>query len=274
MGIITNIGPVHLEGFGTIKGVFREKISLIPHIRSGGTLVIHQEDVPEDRIASTFDGTLVTFGFKESADFYAVGIEQDINRGTEFLINGKEKLLIPVLGEHNVLNALAALAAAKQLGASMGAIAQGLATFSASAMRMQICKYHGATILNDAYNANPRAMREAILTAVSIPAERRIFAFGDMLELGEHAHEAHFSLGRHIGGVNPDFLFLVGTFSDDVRDGALEAGMQPDRLYCCNDTGEIATSLRTLLRTGDLLLVKGSRGMRMENVIQRLIEED
>jgi len=274
MGIITNIGPVHLEGFGTIEGVFREKTSLVPHIRADGALVMHEEDVPMDQIPSTFDGTIVTFGFKESADFYAVEIHQDIKRGTEFLLNGKEKLLIPMLGEHNVLNALAAIAAAIHLGANMNSIVQGLATFSASAMRMQVCQCRGAIIINDAYNANPRAMRESISTAVAIPAERRIFALGDMLELGEQAHEAHFSLGRYIGGVNPDLLYLVGEFSGDVRDGALNTGMQSERIYCCDDTEEIATSLRYILSTGDLLLVKGSRGMRMERVVQRLIEED
>ena len=274
MGVITNIGPVHLEGFGSLEGVFREKTSLIPHIRTNGALVIHEEDVPVDRIRSIFDGTIVTFSFKESADFYAVDIRQDIERGTEFLLNGKEKLLIPVLGEHNVLNALAATATATQLGADMDSIAQGLATFSASSMRMQVCRCRGATIINDAYNANPRAMRESISTAAAIPAERRIFAFGDMLELGEHAQEAHLSLGRYIGDVSPDLLYLVGAFRNDVRDGALEAGMQPERIFCFDDTEEVAASLKELLRSGDLLLVKGSRGMRMEKIVQRLVEEE
>jgi UDP-N-acetylmuramoyl-tripeptide--D-alanyl-D-alanine ligase len=257
-----------------MEGVFREKTSLVPHIRTDGFLVIYEEDVPIKRIKSMFGGTIVTFGLNESADFHAMEIRQDIKRGTEFLLNGTERLMIPVVGEHNVLNALAAAAAAVQLGADIDCIKRGLAEFTASAMRMQVCEWRGATIINDAYNANPRAMCESISTAISIPAKRRILALGDMLELGEHAHEAHFSLGRHIGKANPDLLYLVGNFSRDIRDGALDAGMRSGRIYCCDDAEEIAASLKHTLRPGDLLLVKGSRGMRMERVVQRLMEED
>ena len=99
-------------------------------------------------------------------------------------------------------------------------------------MRMELCEYQGAIIINDAYNANPRAMRESISTLMMMPGERKILALGDMLELGEYAHEAHRSLGQYIGRNKPDLLYVEGGFSSEVRDGALEGGMQSERIYC------------------------------------------
>lgn len=271
-GIITNIGPVHLEGFGTIEGVFKEKSSMIPHIRPGGFVVIYDEDVPPERVRAMFDGEIVTFGLKERADFFAADIRQDIDTGTRFLLNGEYEISIPILGEHNVLNAIAAIAAATRLGADMGAIRAVLEKFSASAMRMELSEYRGASIINDAYNANPRAMRESIATILKASAARKILALGDMLELGTQAVTAHRSLGQYIGRAGIDLLYTYGEFGGEVVDGAIEAGMQAERAYRCESAEEIATSLKYLLREGDLLLVKGSRGMRMERVIELILE--
>jgi UDP-N-acetylmuramoyl-tripeptide--D-alanyl-D-alanine ligase len=117
-------------------------------------------------------------------------------------------------------------------------------------------------------------MRESLSTALAIPARRRIFALGDMLELGAHAQDAHYALGQHIGRINPELLYLVGDLSQYVKQGALDAGMQAERIFHCESTDEIATSLRYILTDGDVLLVKGSRGMHLEMVVQRLLEED
>ncbi len=273
-GVITNIGPVHLEGFGTIEGVFEEKSSMIPHIRSGGFLVVYADDLPLRRVRPMFDGKIITFGLKEGVDFFPTDIRQDIETGTRFAVNGEREVSIPILGGHNVLNALAAIAAATELGVGMDAIESGLKKFSASAMRMEVRKYKGATILNDAYNANPRAMRESIATVLKAPATRRILALGDMLELGELALTAHRSLGQHIGRTRIDLLYACGQFGGEIVDGAIEAGMQAERAYRCRDTKEIAASLKYILREGDILLVKGSRGARMERVIEQMIEEE
>jgi UDP-N-acetylmuramoyl-tripeptide--D-alanyl-D-alanine ligase len=273
-GVITNIGPVHLEGFGTIEGVFKEKSSMIPHIRSGGFLVVYADDVPLKRARPMFDGKIITFGPKEGVDFFPTDIQQDIETGTRFAINGEHEVSIPILGEHNVLNALAAIAAATELGVGMDAIKAGLKKFSASAMRMETLKYKGATILNDAYNANPRAVRESISTILKAPATRRILALGDMLELGDLAPTAHRSLGQYIGRAGIDLLYSCGRFGGEVVDGAIEAGMQAERACRLQDTAEIATSLKYILREGDILLVKGSRGAQMERVIEQMIEEE
>jgi UDP-N-acetylmuramoyl-tripeptide--D-alanyl-D-alanine ligase len=273
-GIITNIGPVHLEGFGSIEGVFREKTSLVPHIRPGGFLVVNEKDVPPDRVRPMFDGEIITFGLEESADFFATDIRHDIESGTRFLLNGGRELTIPVAGGHNVENALAAAAAATALGADIDEIRAGLESFSASAMRMEVGSYKGATIINDAYNANPRAMRESISTVIEARAERRILALGDMLEMGEQAAEEHRSLGRYVGQGRIDLLYACGEFAGEIVEGAVEAGMQAERACRCADTEEIAISLRYILREGDILLVKGSRGMQMERVVQLISEEE
>jgi UDP-N-acetylmuramoyl-tripeptide--D-alanyl-D-alanine ligase len=271
-GIITNVAPVHLEGLGTIEGVLMEKCSLLPHISSDGFLVINEESISPERVRPDFGGKIITFGLERPADFFASNIVQDIEAGTEFLLNDKERLRIPVPGTHNVLNALAAIAAALELDAGMDAIRRGLDTFSASAMRMQVSVCRGATIINDAYNANPLAMRESISTLMAMPGKRKILALGDMLELGESARDEHRALGRYIGRSRPGLLYLKGEFGADVRDGALEGGMQSERIHLCEDAAEIAASLKYILRPGDLLLVKGSRGTRMEQVIEGLSE--
>ncbi len=273
-GIITNIGPVHLEGFGTIEGVFEEKTSLVPHIRSGGFLVVHREDVSPERVRAVFDGEVIAFGPDESADFFAVDIRHDINEGTTFLLNGEEEIAIPVVGRHNVQNALAAIAAATAMGVEMEAIRAGLEGFSPCAMRMEVRHHRGATIINDAYNANPRAMRESIATVLGAKAERRILALGDMLELGAQAAKEHRSLGQFIGGAGIDLLYACGEFAAAVVEGAIEAGMQPERAHVCKDTDEVVVSLKYILREGDLLLVKGSRGMQMERVVNGILAQN
>jgi len=270
--IITNIGPVHLEGFGTIDGVFREKCSVLPHIRSAGFVVVNKEDMTPEQIDPIFKGKIITFGQEESADFFAGEIRQDIKAGTEFLLNNKEPIRIPILGTHNVHNALAAIAAATELGIDIDTIREGLREFPATAMRMEIQEYKGATIINDAYNANPRAMRASISTVMAMPAERRILVLGDMLELGTYSAVEHRSLGHYAGLSGPDQLYLVGDFKDESREGALEAGMQSERIHCCNDVEDIGTSLKYTLHSGDLVLLKGSRGMRMEDALQPLKE--
>jgi UDP-N-acetylmuramoyl-tripeptide--D-alanyl-D-alanine ligase len=272
-GVVTNIGPVHLEGFGTIEGVFEEKTSLIPHIRSGGYLVVCKEDISPERVRSMFDGEVITFGSDESADFFATDIRNDMNKGTDFLLNGEEELTIPIVGRHNVRNALAAIAAATAQGMGIDAIRAGLEKFTASAMRMEAREHRGATIINDAYNANPRAMRESISTVLEAKAERRILALGDMLELGAQAVEEHRSLGQYIGGAGIDLLYACGEFGAAVIEGAIEAGMQAERAYVCEDADGIAVSLKYILREGDVLLVKGSRGMQMERVVHGILKE-
>jgi UDP-N-acetylmuramoyl-tripeptide--D-alanyl-D-alanine ligase len=272
-GIITNIGPVHLEGFGDMEGVFKEKSSLAPHVSSEGFLVAYAEDTPLDRIRAMFAGEIVTFGLGESADFRATDIKQEIGGGAEFTLNGAKTLRIPLVGAHNVLNALAAIAAATRLGVEPDLIRAGLERFSAQPMRMEVSRYRGAAIVNDAYNANPRAMREAISTVTDAPAKRKILALGDMLELGEFSVVAHRSLGQFIARAGVDLLYACGEFAGEIIVGAMEAGMQAERVLRCDGPDEIAASLKYILGDGDILLVKGSRGMRMERIVQLLSEE-
>ncbi len=272
-GIITSIGPVHLEGFGSIEGVMMEKCSLAANVSADGFMVINSDDIPASRISSFFNGKIITFGAADSADYFATEVRQDLEHGTEFLVNDAEPVSIPVAGMHNVLNALAAIAAARELGYGFDRIRRGLKHYTAAKMRMETVKIKGATVVNDAYNANPRAMRESISAVMAMPAGRKLLALGDMLELGEYAREAHHSLGLYVASLQPAVLYLVGDYSGEVRDGALEGGLQAERIKCCADTGEIAALLKENLSPRDLLLVKGSRGMQMERVIQ-LLEEN
>lgn len=277
-GIITNVGPVHLEGLHSIEGVFAEKCSLIPHISQEGFLVVG-DDMPIDRIRGMFKGKVVTCGSKPESDFRATSIRQHTAKdgaffGTEFLLNEGESVRMPILGAHNVRNALAAIAAATQLGASIDSVREALARFVPAEMRMQMLETRGITIVNDAYNANPLSMREAIATAMAMPGSRRVLVLGGMLELGEQAREEHRLLGRYIGPLRPDLVCLKGEFGSAVMEGARESGMQEEQVRVCDDAKEIADFLKDFLRAGDLVLVKGSRGMRMEEVVRLLREGD
>lgn len=273
-GVITSVGPVHLEGFGSLEGVMKEKCSLAASIPSNGFLVVNHDDIPIDRIRSLFNGKVATFGSTDSADYYATAVRQDLQKGSEFLVNDQEPMTIPIPGMHNVLNALAAIAAASELGVDYDRIRRGLGSFTRGKMRMETLEIRGVTVINDAYNANPRAMRESISTAMGMPAVRKLLALGDMLELGDYAREAHRSLGSYVAQTKPDMLYLVGEHAGEVRDGALEGGLRSETIRCCENGEEIAASLRNVLEPGDLLLVKGSRGMQMERVIQRLVDDE
>lgn len=272
-GIITNIAAAHLEGLGSLEGVLEEKCSLLPFISPSGFLVTNREEVPLERARSMFSGKIITVGAREPADFYATDVRQDLRAGVVFRLNGKEMIRLPIAGMHNVMNALAAIAAAVQLGVDPETLQKGLDAFSPASMRMQICACRGATIINDAYNANPRAMRESISTVLSMQAERRILVLGDMLELGKYSRDEHRLLGRYVADTKTDLLYLRGEFAGQVEEGALEGGMQAERIYRCETPDEIAASLKYILRPGDLVLVKGSRGMQMEKVVQHLSEE-
>jgi len=175
------------------------------------------------------------------------------------------------LGRHNVTNALGAAAVALGAGVSLAAVRRGLAQAKPFAMRMQRENWRGIVIVNDSYNANPGSMEAALETLALIGGRgKKIAVLGDMFELGNQSGKEHRKLGRVAAQAKIHQLYLLGEQARQVRNGALRAGMKSDQVIIGADHGEVARRLRQQLRRGDWLLVKGSRGMKMEKVLQEL----
>jgi UDP-N-acetylmuramoyl-tripeptide--D-alanyl-D-alanine ligase len=175
------------------------------------------------------------------------------------------------VGQHNIANALGAAAMAYSLGTPLPAIRRGLESVKPYSMRMQIERWRGIGIINDAYNANPASMIAAIKTLAQMKScGERIAVLGDMFELGKQSQREHLRLGNQLARAGLDRAYLLGERAPDVRKGALRAGMKSDQLIVGESHSDIGQRLRAHLKKGDWLLIKGSRGMKMETVLSEL----
>lgn len=275
IGVVTNIGPAHLEGVGGIAGVVAAKAEIFEGIMPEGTAVLNADDAVTPALAAGWSGKRVSFGLSAAADVRAERIER-AESGAAFTLaladGGRVRVRLPWLGEHNVRNALAAAAAAACLGADADQIAAGLAAARPAAMRFEIGTFPpGVTVVNDAYNANPASMRAALAAFAQLAgAGRRALVLGDMLELGPVAPEAHRELGVAAAESDPALLLAVGAFSGQVAAGAHAAGLAPAAIATAPDAAAAAAVLAEWLRPGDLVLLKGSRGVGLERVLTRL----
>jgi UDP-N-acetylmuramoyl-tripeptide--D-alanyl-D-alanine ligase len=272
-GIITNIGPGHLETLGSLEGVARAKAELVHALPADGKAILNVDDpYLKDTLGAAGDRA-VTFGMAPGAAITASDINETAD-GVGFQLvtpTGDVAVKLPALGSHNVYNALAAAGAAWSLGLTLAEIADGLASYHPAKMRMEVISYAGARIINDAYNANPASMAAALNALVSIREGRRIAVLGDMLELGPAAKKAHYDVGRLAGAVGYALLILVGRHAHDAARGARDAGMPGDNILIVKGPDEAAAVLAEWIRPGDHVLVKGSRSMRMERVVEYLM---
>jgi UDP-N-acetylmuramoyl-tripeptide--D-alanyl-D-alanine ligase len=275
VGVVTNVGPVHLEGVGGLAGVAAAKAEILEGIAPGGTAVLNVDDPATPGLAALWGGRLISFGLSEAAAVRAEHIEY-APQGTAFTLvlpdGGPARVHMPWLGEHNVRNALAAAAATWCLGADCAQVSAGLMQARPAAMRFEISTLPpGVTVVNDAYNANPASMRAALAAFAQLPAApRRALVLGDMLELGTAAPAEHLGLGRIAAQTVPALLLAVGAFAERVAEGAREGGLSPSAIVTAPDAEAAARLLSGWLRPGDLLLLKGSRGVRLEHILDRL----
>jgi len=275
VGVVTNIGPVHLEGVGGLAGVAAAKAEILEELAPGGTAVLNADDPATPGMAALWKGRLISFGLSAAAAVRAEEIAY-APPGTTFTLvlpdGGRSRVRIAWLGEHNVRNALAAAAATHCLGADCAQISAGLTQARPAAMRFEITTFSpGVTVVNDAYNANPASMRAALAAFAQLPAaSRRGLVLGDMLELGTATSAEHQSLGRVAAQTVPALLLAVGAFAEHVAEGARAAGLSPSAIRTAPDAAAAARLLSGWLRPGDLLLLKGSRGVRLERILDRL----
>ena len=275
VGVLLNVHPAHTEGVGCVEGVARAKGELIQALSPAATLIYNADDLRVACQAATFPGRRLGFGFGPDADLravsrHAVGPE---GQRVEIAWQGSTwSLTLAVPGAHQVLNALAATAVGLALDLPPEETALALADFAAIHRRSQIeVLSTGASLLNDCYNANPGSMATALNTLTELQGSgRAAAALGDMLELGAASVEAHRELGRQAARAGLDLLVVYGNHRHDVAAGAEEAGFPVQRLKPVATKDEGARLLKNFLLPGDWLLVKGSRSMRMEEVIELL----
>ncbi len=273
IGVITNIGPAHLEGLGSLDGVMREKGQLIEHLKSGGKAVLNADDRRVYKIAAQTKKEVLLFGQSENARIRATAVKEKA-AGISFNLDlPKESLRVnlKVPGQFMVINALAASAVGHLLGLSAKDIKAGLEKFKPAWGRMNIFQTaNGIHIIDDTYNANPDSMKSAITTLKSLRANNRsILVAGDMLELGEQAESLHRQVGAWAAAAGINQLWVTGDFAGAVIEGAKDAGMKVEHIFA-GSREKLLIELQKSLKPGDWVLVKGSRGARMDAVVEGL----
>ena len=272
LGIITNAFPAHLEHLGSVEGVARAKGELFLRLKPGAWAVYNVDDPLVSKCPTPASVHRLTFGLR-GAEVSSASIKTLGRKGESFTLrlpNEEQQVLLSAFGRHNIYNALAAAAAAHALGVPAEAIRLGLEEFTPYDKRFQLEELSGVVLIDDSYNANPASMAAALETLREVCEEGRAAAvLGDMLELGAGAGEAHTALGRLAAGC-VERLYVMGDLARLVAEGALAAGLAPEVVLVAADHAEIARDLLAWVKPGDCVLVKGSRGMRMERVAQAM----
>ena len=266
--VITNCTAEHLEGLTDLDGVRRENASVIDGMTDSGTLVVLGDDPLLLDAVGSYRGTLVRFGHDAANDLVATDVQVAAD-GTRFKLEGR-RVHVPMIGRHNALNALAAIAVARCFGVADGDAIAGLAASTRPEMRLDRREAHGVVVLDDAYNANPASMRGAIETLLSFGG-RRVAVLGEMREMGDHSERLHRELGALIAerGDAIARLVCVGPMSRWIADAAA-CGLA-GRIDHFDESSEAAEAIEQLVQPRDVVLVKGSRGVRMERIVERLL---
>jgi UDP-N-acetylmuramoyl-tripeptide--D-alanyl-D-alanine ligase len=279
LGMITNIQPAHLEGLGDLDSIQLAKGALFAGMAPTGTIVVNRDDPRILKEAAGFPGRQVRFSAK--GDPAEVSLERVLavdGQGSRFLLRLPEETLeisLPVLGLHQLNNATAAAAVAWALNLPARTIAAALNNFQAVDKRMEVLTLPGDIhLINDTYNANPGSMAAALQTLIQVKEQGRAFALlGDMLEMGGESDSLHRQVGRIAAEQGVDYLLAMGKQASHILTGAAEGGMTRDQLSQAPGHEEMATQVYGLLAPGDWVLVKGSRGMRMEKVVEILLSK-
>ena len=273
IGVITNVAEAHMETMHDLETVARAKGELLEALPPDGTAVLNWDDERVRALSARGPSRVIGFGTSPDADVRAVGVEVT-ERGVSFELVGGGRVELPVPGRHNVMNALAAIAVGRSMGIPDGDAAAALAAFRPSPLRMSIVRVGPLTVINDAYNCNPGSLAAALtVLAETAGAGVSAAALGDMLELGETSERAHRDAGAFAAELGIDWLFLFGAEVRALRDGAVAAGMPPSRAIVFEDKTTLVGTIRKELNDSAVLLVKGSREMRMEEVVELLTAE-
>lgn len=276
-GLITNIGREHIEFFGDVEGVAKEEGSLFEYLyERDGFAFINIDDVYLKSWSEKFKHRKLTFGFSEKADVKGKIIEIDDFARFKFKVvfNGKEQdLKMKIPGEHLVVSALASFAVGLKFGVSPSQIKRALENYKPFSKRMEVTKVKGITIINDTYNANPDSMIASLKTLSQIKCSgKKIAVLGDMLELGEYSKEAHEEISRKVADLGIDYLFTFGSEMRHAFESISNSNLIRGSMHFDNKD-LLVYHLFEIVEKGDVVLVKGSRGMKMEEVVEKFVNK-
>src|ERR1700734_2370222 len=268
IGVVTNVAPVHLEFFDSLAGIARAKYELVESLPASGTAVLNADDEYVSQFGRDFKGKVVMYGMRATADVRAEKIQSRGPEGVEFdvVIGGvREHAKLPLVGEHNVLNALAAVAVGLERGLKLSEAVAALATLAAADKRGQVLQVGNITVINDCYNSNPKALEAMVDALAAMAAKRRIVVAGEMLELGPAGEEMHRRAGDHISEKKIDVLIGVRGLAQAMVDAAERAGARAEFVASSEEAGEW---LAREARDGDVILLKASRGVKLERALE------
>ncbi len=270
MGVVTSIGEEHLEFFGDLETVAAEEFSLLTTLRGRGFVAVSEQAAGFLSGEGREKCPLLVYGFGADAALRATDVSFD-GHGQRFKVNGRFEYYLPAPGSHNVGNALAAIAIGTRLRMEHDEMAEALAGARLPSMRMERAQVGSLTIINDAYNANPSSVRAALEVVNHLPTTgRKVLILGDMRELGDRAMACHQTIGREAGRSSAQVIITVGAFARVMADGATGTAGTTKRLYWFPTVEAAAERLGGLVEPGDIVLLKASRGVRLERLVEPL----
>jgi UDP-N-acetylmuramoyl-tripeptide--D-alanyl-D-alanine ligase len=268
IGVVTNVAHVHLEFFDSIAGIARAKYELIESLPASGTAVLNADDEYVSQFGRDFKGRVITYGTKATADVRCENVRTCGAEGSEFdvvVAGGREHARLPLVGEHNILNALAAVAAGLARGMKPSDAVAALATLAPPDKRGQVLQLGNITVINDCYNSNPKALKAMVDALAAMKAGRRIVVAGEMLELGPTGEAMHRAAGQHVAEKKIDVLVGVRGLAQAMVEGARQAGTRSEFVVTPEEAGEW---LARETRDGDVVLLKASRGVKLEKALE------
>jgi UDP-N-acetylmuramoyl-tripeptide--D-alanyl-D-alanine ligase len=268
IGVVTNVAPVHLEFFKSVSDIARAKYELIESLPSGGTAVLNADDEYVSQFGRDFKGKVVTYGLRPTADVRAENIKTVGAGGSIFdvTVGGcRESATLPLVGMHNIHNALAAVAVGLDRGLTPSQATSALASLAPPDKRGEVVQLDNITVINDCYNSNPKALDAMVDALAAMPASRRIVVAGEMLELGPAGEDMHRSVGQYMAKKKIDLLVGVRGLAQQMVESASESGMRAEFMATPEEAGDW---LARETRDGDLVLLKASRGVKLERAFE------
>jgi UDP-N-acetylmuramoyl-tripeptide--D-alanyl-D-alanine ligase len=268
-GVVTCVAPVHLEFFDSIAGIARAKYELVQSLPPSGTAVLNSDDEYVSKFARDFRGKVLMFGLDPAANVRAVNIQDCGSGGSTFdvaLSDGqREKATLPLVGRHNIHNALAAIAVVLEHGLSLAEAVAALSSLVPADKRGQVTQVGDTRVINDCYNSNPKALDAMVDALAAMPAQRRIVVAGEMLELGPSGPELHRNSGHHVAERQIDCLIGVRGLAQEIVNAARASGVRAEFVNTPEEAGEW---LARETRKGDVVLLKASRGVKLERALE------
>lgn len=276
IAVITNIGISHIERLGSRQNILKAKLEILHGMKDDGTVILNGDDELLSGLRGLLRQRTLFYGTCEAADITGFDLISKGEEGIGFTVQyiGEEyPLFVPTPGMHSVLNALAAISVAFVLGLNRETVTKGLASYAGDKMRMNIKEINGIKVINDSYNAAPASIGSALGVLAEIGANKRKWAvLGDMLELGDWTETAHREIGKQVAELGIEYLVAVGDYSHWYAEGARDHGMPFERIRLFEQSPDAKAYLEEQIKSGDVILFKGSRKMKLDVLIDSLFK--